>query len=281
MVRKRIALGQNFFTNPQLVASLVQNSSLSAEDVVVEVGPGEGIVTEELAKVARKVISVEMDFVLAAALKKKFEDKPNVEIHAGDFLQFEVTEPSFKIFSSIPYNRTADIVKRILNSEQVREAYLVVQKEAAEKYTGTPRETEVSVLNKPWVASEIIRHFERTDFEPVPSVDSSLLHLLRREAPLVPPRQAELYRQFVSHGFHAAKDNLALSFKKVFTYTQWKRLAKDLKFPLKVTPSALRFEQWLGLFNYFLTGVAEEKKVALGFTTKEDFGAQRKKESRR
>jgi 23S rRNA (adenine-N6)-dimethyltransferase len=275
MVRKRIALGQNFFTNPQLVASLVRNSSVSADDVVVEIGPGEGIITKELAKVARKVISIEMDFALANSLKERMKEQPHVEIHAGDFLKFEVAEPSYKIFSNIPFNRTADIVKRILNSEQVREAYLVVQKEAGEKYTGTPWETEVSVLHKPWVAAEIARHFKRTDFVPAPSTDTVMLHLRRREEPLLPRQQMELYRRFVGYGFHAAKDNLALSFKKVFTYEQWKRLARDLKFPLKMTPSGLTFEQWLGLFKYFLTGVAEEKKAALGFITKEESRVKR------
>jgi 23S rRNA (adenine-N6)-dimethyltransferase len=166
-------------------------------------------------------------------------------------------------------------VKKILDSKQVSESYLVVQKEAAEKYAGTPRETEVSVLTKPWVTAEIIRHFERTDFEPVPSVDVALLHTRRRENPLVAEHQAELYSRFVHHGFHAAKDNLALSLKKTFTYTQWKRLAKDLNFPLKATPTALTFQQWMNLFNYFLTGVSEEKKAALGFIpTKEALGTK-------
>lgn len=268
MVRKRIELAQNFFKDPQLVASLVQYSALSEEDIVVEIGPGEGIITNELAKVALKVIAVERDFALASSLQKKMREKPNVEIHTADFLQFEIKEASYKIFSNIPFNRTADIVKKILDSKQVREAYLIIQKEAAEKYTGRPRETEISVLTKPWVASKIIRHFERTDFEPAPSVDVALLHLQRLDGPLVPEPQAELYRQFVRYGFHAAKDNLALSFKKLFTYAQWKRLAKDLKFPLKVTPTALNFEQWMGLFKYFLTGVSEEKKVALGLSAK-------------
>lgn len=275
MLRKRIGLAQNFFKDPRLVGSLVRRSSLSEVDAVIEIGPGEGIITKELAKVAGKVIAVERDFALASSLKEKMNDEPNVEIHMADFLQFEVKEPSYKIFSNIPFNRTADIVKKILNSKQVSEAYLVVQKEAAAKYTGTPRETEVSVLTKPWVALEVIRHFERTDFEPVPSVDVVLLHTLRREDPLIPERQAELYGHFVGHGFHS-KDNLALSFKKVFTYPQWKRLSRDLKFPLKGTPTTLKFEQWIDLFKYFVTGVSEEKKAALGFITKEGSGTKRK-----
>ena len=276
MPRKRIALGQNFLRDPKLVASLVQRSSVTADDVVIEIGPGEGIITKELAKVARKVIAIEMDFTLVRSLKEKMKDQPQVEIYAGDFLKFEVAESSYKIFSNIPFNRTADIVKRILNTEQVKEAYLIVQKEAGEKYTGAPRETEVSVSHKPWVSAEIVHQFSPTDFEPVPSTDTVMLFLRRRENPLVSEHQKELYRRFVSHGFHASRNNLALSFKKVFTYEQWKRLARSLKFPIKVTASGLNFEQWLGLFQYFLTGVAEEKKIALGFITKKEPQAKTK-----
>jgi 23S rRNA (adenine-N6)-dimethyltransferase len=249
---------------------------VAPSDVVVEIGPGEGIITRELAKVARRIIAIEMDVALAMNLKKKMKDQPHVEIYAGDFLQFDVPESTYKIFSNIPFNRTADIVRRILNSEQVKEAYIIVQKEAGEKYGGTPRETEVSVLNKPWVSTEIIHQFSATDFEPVPSTDTVMLVLRRRENPLVPEHQKEFYRRFIHHGFHAPKSNLALSFKKVFTYEQWKRLARNLNFPIKVTASALGFEQWLRLFQYFMTGVAQEKKLAAGFITREEFRANGK-----
>lgn len=276
IIRKRIALGQNFLRDPKLVATLVRRSSVGPNDVVVEIGPGEGIITRELAKVAKRIIAIEMDVALATSLKQKMKDQPHVEIYAGDFLQFDVPETTYKIFSNIPFNRTADIIKRILNSEQIKETYVIVQKEAGEKYCGTPRETQVSVLYKPWVSAEIVHQFSATDFEPEPGTDAVMLVLRRRENPLVPAHQKEFYRQFINHGFHAPKNNLALSFKRVFTYEQWKRLARNLNFPIKVTASALGFEQWLRLFQYFMTGVAQEKKVAAGFMTREESRANRK-----
>lgn len=139
----------------------------------------------------------------------------------------------------------------------------MVQKEAAWKFTGNPTETEVSVLAKPWFTLEILREFRRTDFEPVPSVDVVLLHIAKRDQPLVSLSNARSYQKFVKFGFEAWKKDLKTAYKGVFTYEQWKRLSKNLSFPLKATPVELRFEQWLGLFEYFLTGVIDSKKAVV------------------
>jgi 23S rRNA (adenine-N6)-dimethyltransferase len=266
MIRKRIRLAQNFLKDPKLVTNLVRNSSITPEDVVLEIGPGEGIITNELAKIARKVIAIEKDPSLAEGLRKRMRDIQHVRVYASDFIHFNVEEKAYKIFSNIPFNRTADILKGILNSDRVSEAYLIVQAEAAEKYSGVPTETKVSVLSKPWFTFDIAHRFERNDFEPVPSVDVVLLHIRRRAQSLLGRELAELYSSFVNFGFHSTKENLSLAFKKIFTYPQWKRLSKDLRFAIKVKPTELRFEQWLSLFTYFTKSVTEEKKSLISLS---------------
>jgi len=264
MVRKRIQLAQNFFRDRSLVASIIAASTITKEDTVYEVGPGEGIITGELAERAEKIVAVEKDAALAARLRSKFRDKGNVEIHDGDFLRYRIKESKYKVFSNIPFNITAEVVKRILFGENPpSEAYLVLQKEAAGKFSGSPAETEVSVLAKPWFEFRVLREFRRTDFEPVPSVDVVLLLIARREQPLVSLANAQSYRKFVQFGFEAWKKDLKTAYKRVFTYEQWKRLSKNLSFPLKATPAEMKFEQWLGLFEYFLVGVIEQKRTVV------------------
>ena len=264
MIRKRIQLAQNFFRDQRLVASIVAAGSLSKDDTVYEIGPGEGIITRELAERAGKVIAIEKDAALAAYLRSKFRERGNVEINEGDFLGYKIKERKYKIFSNIPFNITAEVVKRILFGENSPdEAYLVLQKEAAGKFSGDPAETEVSVLAKPWFAFKVLREFQRTDFEPVPNVDVVFLYIARHEQPLVSPANAQSYRKFVQFGFEAWKKDLKTAYKHVFTYEQWKRLSKKLSFSLKATPAELRFEQWLGLFEYFLAGVIDSKKAAI------------------
>lgn len=264
MVRKRIQLAQNFFRDRSLVASIVAASAITKEDIVYEVGPGEGIITGELTERAGKVVAVEKDAALAARLRSRFRDKGNVEIHDGDFLRYKIKEKKYKVFSNIPFNITAEMVKRIIFGENPpSEAYLVLQKEAAGKFSGSPVETEVSVLAKPWFEFRVLREFRRTDFEPVPSVDVVLLLIARREQPLISPANTQSYRKFIQFGFEVWKKDLKTAYKHVFTYEQWKRLSKNLSFPLKATPTELKFEQWLGLFKYFLTSVTDSKKAVV------------------
>lgn len=262
MVRKRIRFAQNFFKDRKLVASIVRSSSINKEDIVYEIGPGEGIITRELAEHAKKVIAIEMDRKLVVQLRNKFCENNSVEIQEENFLRYKIKERKYKIFSNIPFNITAEVVKAILFGENPpEEAYLVMQKEAADKFTGDPIETEVSILAKPWFSFKVLHKFQRIDFEPAPNVDVVLLRISKREQPLVILDNEFSYQKFVKFGFEAWKKDLKTAYKHVFTYEQWKRLAKNLSFSLNATPGELKFEQWLGLFEYFLIGVIKSKKT--------------------
>ena len=261
-LNKRITLAQNFLRSSKLVRSLLDMSSIGSGDIVYEIGPGRGIITAELAQVARKVIAVEKDPHLVGQLCKRFQNVETIEIVENDFLRYCLPDGHYKVFASIPYNITADIVRKILYLPPVpSEAYLIVQKEAAEKFSGCPNETQFSILAKPLFDIQIIRALRRTDFEPMPSVDSVLLHIKKRPASLLQHEDTFLFQRFVRYGFGSWKNSLKLSFKPIFTYPQWKRLAKDLNFPLNAIPSKLTFEQWLGLFECFKQRVPANKQA--------------------
>ncbi len=259
---KQIFLAQNFLKSSKLVRSLLETSSIESSDIVYEIGPGRGVITAELAQVAHKVIAIEKDPALAWHLRKRFQDLGNVQIIGNDFLRYQVDDREYKIFANIPYNLTACIMRKILYTSPVPvESYLVMQKEAAEKFSGSPTETQFSVLAKALFDIRIVRELRRTDFEPIPNVDSVLLWVKKRPSALVRKEDAFLYRRFVCYGFGRWKNTLKLIFKPVFTYPQWKRLSKDLHFPLDVTPSRLTFEQWLGLFECFKQKVPSNKQA--------------------
>jgi 23S rRNA (adenine-N6)-dimethyltransferase len=256
VVNNRKSLAQNFLTKSHLVASLLNDSSISLDDTVCEIGPGTGVLTKELGKRAKKVIAIEKDYHLYMKLQKKFERNDNVILYHDDFLKFEIKEATYKVFANIPFNITSAIMRKILYGKNPpKEAYLVMQKEAAEKFSGEPLETQFSILAKPWFSFEVIRKFQTTDFEPMPKVDVVLLHIEKRDRPLVSRENAIIYRRFVRHGFGAWRIHLKATYKRIFTYVQWKKLSRDLHFPLKATASQLNFEQWLKLFNFFLNDV--------------------------
>ena len=258
----QLRLAQNFLRSSKLVRSLLSVSSIAPGDTVYEIGPGRGIITGELAQIVSQVIAVEKDTFLAEGLRRRFRDVRNVAIISEDFLRYRIHHRQYKIFANIPYNVTADILRKILYTPPVpAEAYLVMQKEAAQKFSGNPCETQFAILAKPMFELQILRELRRIDFEPVPHVDSVLLQIKRRPVPLVRKEDLSLYRSFVRYGFGRWKHSLKLIFEPVFTYPQWKHLSRDLCFPLDVTPSQLTFAQWLGLFECFKGRVPTYKQA--------------------
>jgi 23S rRNA (adenine-N6)-dimethyltransferase len=240
---------------------------IGPSDIVYEIGPGSGIITAELATVAGRVIAIERDPELVRRLRERFRSRNNVEIVEGDFLAYSFRtrmvngapfaavgrqNSQYKVFANIPYNITARILRNIVDEQSnLGDVYLILQKEAAKKYSGSPRESLCSILAKPFFEFQILSRLRRTDFWPVPNVDSVLLSIRRRTRPLIETQDVTPYRDFVQYGFGRWKPNLKLAFKNVFTYKQWKRLARDLDIPLNATPTELSFEQWLGLYHGF------------------------------
>lgn len=261
---RKAALAQNFLKSPKLARMLICASTIVPSDTVYEIGAGRGVITAELACKAHKVVAIEKDAMLVQRLHSRFQNLNNVQIVESDFLRYRVVDKGYKIFANIPYNITADIVRKILYVPPVAsEAYLIMQREAAEKFSGSPKETQFSIMAKPQFAMQIVHHLRRTDFDPVPGVDSVLLHIRKRSPPLIRGKDVSLYRSFVRFGFGRRKKSLKLSFKPLFTYEQWRRMSRRLHFPLDATPTDLTFDQWLGLFYSFIERVPGNKWIYL------------------
>ena len=251
---KRISLAQNFLRSPKLVRRLVALSTIGPSDTVFDIGAGNGIITAALASVARQVIAIEKDPELVRRLRDRFRVLDKVAIVERDFLRYPFQRhfAEYKIFANIPYNQTAQIVRKILDERsKLSDGYLIMQKEAAKRFSGSTRETLFSILAKPFFEFQIVSQLRRTDFWPVPDVDSVLLSIKRRKRPLLELQEVACYREFVHYGFGRWKPNLKLAFKNLFTYNEWKRLARELGFPLNATPTELSVEQWLGLYRAF------------------------------
>lgn len=264
--RKSVIYSQNFTVNPLLVANLIEHSSISKEDFVYEVGPGTGIITAELARRCKKVVAIEIDKNLAKKLQTKFINVPNVEVLEKNFLLHPLNEPRYKVFSNIPYNITAAIVKKLTETKNLPiDIFLFVQHDAAKKFLGAPsaKETQFSLLLKPVFELSITHQFKRNDFRPTSNVDIVLLRIKKRAEPMVEQQNEKLYRDFIIYSFNAWKPTLKEGLKKIFTDYQFLRLAKELNFSSSAKPTDLNFSQWLGLFNFFTKGVDVSKKVLI------------------
>ncbi|MHB8575337.1 MAG: ribosomal RNA small subunit methyltransferase A, partial [Dehalococcoidia bacterium] len=185
-LRPRIRFGQNFLVDPRLIDRLLDASSITSADVVLEIGPGGGIITERLARRARQVLAIERDPQLAARLRLRLAGWASVRIRTGDFLEAPLPAEPYKVFASIPFNQTAAIVAKLMGAAvPPDDAYLVVQREAAERFMGRPTGTLVATLLHPWFAIDVRHRFQHRDFDPPPGVEVVLLRLAKRGPPLV------------------------------------------------------------------------------------------------
>ncbi len=243
---------QNFLKSPRLVAGLLNASSINPGDLVVEIGPGRGIITEQLALACRQVLAVEKDPRLVSHLRQKFSRCANVNLYEGDFLRFQLPGGPYKVFANLPFNITSAVIGRLVAARRPPEdAFLVMQKEATDMYLGLPHESMRTILIKPWFELELLHRFRRTDFTPTPRVEAAMLRLRRRAKPLVAPAAQSAFRDFVVYSFTAWRPNLQAILKELFSWRQIKRLREELRIELEAAPSGLSLEDWLGLFARF------------------------------
>lgn len=234
--------------NQGTIARLVELTGVGDADVVVEIGPGRGALTRALARRAGRVIAVELDPLLARELRADLGTVANIEVVVADFLAYALPREDHVVVGNIPYGLTVAIMRK-LDAARPRAAWLIVQREAAERFAGQPWgvETLQSLGLKPWWHIEIRGSLRPTDFEPPPRVESALLSLRRREHPLI--ADARHYRGFLERSFghgQTAGDGL----RRSMTRQQLHRLAKELRFSPDAPPSALTFEQWLALYRF-------------------------------
>jgi len=253
---------QNRLRSRALIGKLLEKSSITGGDLVYDIGAGCGIISEELAKRQARVIAIEQDNKLFNRLKQKLGDNPLVTPRHGDFLTESLpSQARYKVFANIPFAATAGIVRKLLFSQNPPDdCYLVMQKEATQKFAGTPTETLSSLILKPWFEFRILHNFRRTDFAPVPTVGIVLLQAERKKLALVEAKYTHLYRDFVAYGFSQRKSALKNALKGIFTYSQFMRLSRDLGFRPESDPTDLDFQQWLGLFNFFYRRVDRERR---------------------
>lgn len=262
---RRIAYSQNYLRSPRLVDRLLDRSGIAADDLVIEIGPGRGVITGRLAARCRQVLAVEKDPLLLEELRARFAAAGNVALFAADFLHFPLPLTTYKVFANIPFNITAAIVGKLTSgASPPADAWLAMQREAAERFLGTPRETLVALLLKPWFEPAIVHHFRPEDFAPVPRVDIVLLRLHQRETPLVAPEDAAFYGDFVSWLFGAWRPTVGEALRAIVPKKRIARIERDTGVSLAVSPSALPFADWLTLARAFHDAGSERVAVVHG-----------------
>ena len=166
----------------------------------MDLGAGTGRLTAALARVAGRVLAVELDPRLARDLRHRWD---NVEVVEGDAMLFDLPREPFVVVANVPFHRTTDLLHRLLDDPRtsLERADLIVQWAVAHRL-GVPWPSSVKgVLWSAWYEAGVSRRLPRGAFAPSPSVDAGVLVFRRRAEPLVPPALAPAFHRFVASGF--------------------------------------------------------------------------------
>ncbi len=245
-----IRFSQRELTNVPLVRRIIERSGITAGDVVYDIGAGSGTITRILLESGARVIAVEKDDRKYRRCLSLTPDDRLTVIRA-DFLDLDLpVRAPYKVFANIPFFHTADIIRKVLFAVNPPEdCFLVIQKEAAEKYTGIPRETLQSLLVHPVFWSTVVCHLSRTDFTPMPSVDTVLLQFQLRTCRLTAPEEYGLYRDFIVYLHEGHFPTVKKALSRLLSFTQMKHAALQFGIDLHTSPPELIFTHYLGLFQ--------------------------------
>ena len=201
------ALGQNFIVNPEVCPRIAYESGVNKDMCALEIGPGIGVLTKELAKRAKQVLAVEIDEALPPVLAETLAEFDNVTVLGADVLKIDVLKTArehfgdtpFVVCANLPYYITSPILMKLLEEGCGAESITVmVQKEAAQRITAKPGTRDCGALTAAihyYSEPEKLFDVGKNSFVPAPKVDSSVIRLkIRKEPPVSVPDEKYFFK---------------------------------------------------------------------------------------
>lgn len=221
--RTKKRLGQNFLINSDVISDIIEFADIKPDDIILEIGPGVGFVTEQLIKHAKKVIAIELDEEAIKELNKLNAD--NLEIIHADILKTDLSNLSkgkLKVVANIPYYITSPIIAHLLgeiddlenkNRAKIENIILMVQEEVARRIVATEKSSGkqyglLTILSQFWADCSILRLVGRRSFYPAPKVNSALVSMNVRKEPLLKLSDYSFFRKVIKAGFAQRRKTL-------------------------------------------------------------------------
>lgn len=252
-------MGQNFLINENTLKKIIKAADLNKNDTVLEVGPGLGILTKELAEKAKKVMTIEKDEKIVEALREELEEYKNIEIICGDILDILGTVPStlgtvpnYKVVANIPYYLTSHLIRTLLELEnQPEEITIMIQKEVAQRICASiPRMNLLSVSVQFYGNPEIISIIPKEDFWPEPKIDSAIIKITN----IKKPKNINIKKFFklIKAGFSSPRKQLAnnLSNNLNLNKEEIKKALTECNLNIQARASNLEIKDWINLLQF-------------------------------
>lgn len=250
-------LGQNFLNDVAIVDKIIASANLHADDFVLEIGPGEGIMTEKLAQYAKKVLAIEIDTKLIPLLTEKFKNTSNLEILHEDILNINLPKliqkntKKYRVIANIPYYITSPIIRLFLETpNQPQNLLLMIQKEVAERIVAKPGKMSILANSVQYYANaEIFFIVPREKFTPTPKVDSAIIKITPHTPFDATSPEINLFFKLVRAGFSSKRKTLlnnllnSLHLDKALL----KKTLTNLNFKLTIRAQELSINNWKDL----------------------------------
>jgi len=260
-------LGQHFLIDEAVLERILSTAELSQEDIVVEVGPGLGILTEGLVKWGAKVIAVELDSKLVDMLRKRLAPFPNFKIVHADILKVSPQQllqnnltaselaQGYKVIANLPYYITSPILRHFLEAQlRPSEMIVMVQKEVGEAVAANPGKMSLlSVRTQFYSKPTIISYVPAASFHPPPKVDSVILRLDIYSQPPIEVSDVASFLDIVMHGFSSPRKQLRNSLARSLEMppSQVALLLGKAGIEAKRRAETLSLEEWRELWKIF------------------------------
>jgi 16S rRNA (adenine1518-N6/adenine1519-N6)-dimethyltransferase len=246
--------GQNFLINKNIIYKILESAEIKNDDIVLEIGPGLGFLTKELAKKAKKIIAIEKDINMVEILKKELSDFKNIKIINQDILKIKNLKiKNYKIVANIPYYITGPIIKKfLLTKEKPSLMVLMVQKEVAQRIVAkSPKANFLSIFVQFLADCKIISFVKKENFFPKPKVDSAIIKLIPKEN-----LDFIFLKNFfiiLKAGFLHPRKTILNNFSEYFKKNkeEIKKLILENNISDKKRPGELTIEEWLTLNKVF------------------------------
>lgn len=258
--------GQNFLVDERVLDKIVSSAEISKDDVVLEVGPGIGTLTQALARRAKKVITVEIDKTLIPILEELLSDFENIEIINEDILKVDIAALAeqnggkpMKVVANLPYYITTPIIMNILEKGlPVESITVMIQKEVAYRMQAQPKSKDygsLSLVTQYYCEPYLVANVPQNCFMPRPNVDSAVIRLKTLEKPAADTCDRELLFHIIKTAFSQRRKTLLNCFFNTGGWDMSKeeltRLINEAGYDEKVRGEALTLEDYAKITDVF------------------------------
>ncbi|MDI6452224.1 16S rRNA (adenine(1518)-N(6)/adenine(1519)-N(6))-dimethyltransferase RsmA [Peloplasma aerotolerans] len=204
--------GQNFIRDKNLLMKIVRESNIEDKNVI-EVGPGQGALTTFLASNAKKVIAYEIDHSLKPFLDAIKNEYENLEIIYEDFLEADISQytEDLHVVANVPYYITTPILFKILETDNIKTASLMIQKEVCDRLLAKPNHKQynaLSIILQYQAHVSKMMDVKRQMFFPIPNVDSAVIRIVKRDEPLIEKDKELVFVRLVKEAFKQKRKTL-------------------------------------------------------------------------